>query len=89
MRAHDKAALMAYCRVDDDAAGDTLVELSYTAAEYLSSAGVEPTDSNESRYTTVIRAMTLHYYDNPVPGAFPAGLQSMINQLKLTSMVEQ
>lgn len=77
--------LMVYCRVDDEAQGDLLVSLARSAQEYLSSAGIRPSEDNYERYGLAIKALTLHYLDNPVPGSVPAGVQSIINQLKLTA----
>lgn len=88
MFTHDKQELMTYCRVDDEATGELLVELSYSAAEYLEAAGIQQNSENERRYALAVKALTLHYLDNPTPEAIPAGLQSIINQLKLTSMIQ-
>lgn len=85
---HDKQELMTYCRVDDEAVGDLLVELSYSAAEYLASAGIQQNSDNEARYALAVKALTLHYLDSPTQEAVPAGLQSVINQLKHTSMIQ-
>ena len=79
----DKATLMAWCRVDDEEAGAVLEQLCAQAAAYLSAAGVLPPEE-DPRAELALKALTLHWFDNPAGGDIPAGLQRLINQLKHT-----
>lgn len=78
-----KAELMAYCRVDDEEAGALLESLCQQAETYLSFAGVDTT-TPDFRLEQALKALTLHWFDNPAGGEVPAGLQRLINQLKHT-----
>lgn len=78
-----KAELMAYCRVDDEESGALLESLCQQAQAYLSSAGVI-LDWDDPRQELALKALTLHWFDNPAGGEVPAGLQRLINQLKHT-----
>lgn len=81
--------LMLYCRVDDETLGDHLLELCSAAQSYLRTAGVTPTPATEGQYRLTVKAMTLHYFDNPTATQLPAGLQSLINQLKFTPIYKE
>jgi hypothetical protein len=81
--------LMRYCRVDDDNAADTLVDLEDSAEAYLKTAGVNIDSVDESRFKLAVCALTLHWFDNPTGGELPAGLRQLINQLKFTPTTEE
>lgn len=72
--------LCLYCRVDDDAAGALLTLLADAAEAYLSSMGA---DLHQPSAALCVKALTLHWYDNPTGGELPVGLRQLINSLKL------
>ena len=84
--------LAAYCRIDLPEPGDSarakteaeLESLRLSAEEYLAEAGVALLPELKPRQEHVIKALVLHWVDNPSGGEIPAGLQRMINQLKHT-----
>ena len=78
------ADLKLYCRVDDDEAVPLLESLAESAEEYLTTAGAERTQNNTNAYDLAVKALVLHWYDNPTGGELPAGLRNNINQLKFT-----
>lgn len=80
--------LMQYCRVDDEDAGDLLENLADSAEEYLDSAGA-PFDGagyQDAKYILAVKALVLHWFDNPAGADVPASLQSLINQLKFSKI---
>ena len=93
-----KAALMAYCRLDDLTAEEEMLLLREyrRAVAYLSAAGIsEPTEGTERRdhFDAVVDALVLDAWDNRgtqtagyTLAANPAFRQSL-NQLKLTEPV--
>ena len=72
--------LRLYCRVDDDEAGALLTPLADAAESYISGMGA---DLTQPRAALCVKALTLHWYDNPTGGELPVGLRQLINSLKL------
>ena len=73
---------MLYCRCDTEEQGNLAVQQAEAAEAYLEGAGVVYSNRNAQRYAQVVKALTLHWMDNPTMPAVPDGLQGMINQLK-------
>ena len=78
---------MLYCRCDTDEQGDLAVQQAEAAEAYLEGAGVEYNEHNATRFTQAVKALALHWLDNPTLLAPPAGLQAVINQLKFRKEV--
>ena len=76
--------LMLYCRVDGEEASTLLEQLADSAEEYLTTAGAQRTEANSNAYDLTVKALVLHWYDNPEGGTLPPGLRQLINQLKLS-----
>lgn len=95
LTAQRRAALLAYCRIDEPEEGqlELLESLCQAAAAYLSQAGVEePAEDSPRRaqYDLALWALTLDYYDQrgaqefqEQPRPNPA-FRQLLNQLKLT-----
>lgn len=83
MSAHvSRAELGRYCRVDEADGLDELEALAQSAETYLTTAGAVRTERNADSYDLCVKAMALHWYDNPDGGEFAPGLRQQINQLK-------
>lgn len=93
-----KAALLAYCRIDDmDAGEEAMLETLYAAAvAYMDQAGVsEPKDGTprRSQYDLAVNYLVLNSYDQRDPivtGTIVADnpvFRRILNQLKLTEPV--
>ena len=80
----ERDELMLYCRVDGDEIGDLVEELAESAEAYLQDAGCTYTTATAPVYRQAVKALTLHYLDNPGGAPVPQGLQSLINKLKFT-----
>lgn len=75
---------MLYCRVDGSEMGNLVDELGISAEAYLEDAGCVWTPQNAAYYALAVKAMTLHYLDNPGGAPTPQGLRNLINKLKFT-----
>ena len=75
--------LRLYCRVDEEAEDLLLSQHADAAESKLTAAGIPLTDRNRDRYALAVKAMTLHFLDNPGE-ALPQGIRDMINDLKFT-----
>ena len=98
LTAKRKAALLAYCRIDElDAGEDALLESLYGAAvSYMEQAGVsEPKDGTPRRaqYDLAVNYLVLNAYDQRdtvITGTIVAdnpAFRRILNQLKLTEPV--
>lgn len=77
------AELLDYCRADEDESTVKLMEtLKASAVEYLQGAGIDPTESNASRFQLAVKALVLHWYDTPDGGDISPALKQLITQLK-------
>ena len=78
-----KQDLMLYCKVDEgDPREELLPSLAEAAETKLLEAGVQRTANNAALFDLAIKAITLHWLDNPTGTPIPGGLQTMINELK-------
>ena len=74
---------MLYCKVDEgDPREELLPSLAEAAETKLLEAGVQRTANNAALFDLAIKAITLHWLDNPTGTPIPGGLQTMINELK-------
>lgn len=74
---------MLYCKVDPgDPREDLLVELADTAEAKLLAGGARNVKSTALQFKLAVKALTLHWLDNPTGTQIPAGLQTQINELK-------
>lgn len=78
----DIVELRHYCRCDTDEQTELAVQMADAAEAYLDGAGVVYCEHNAQRYAQVVKALALHWMDNPTMPAVPDGLQGLINQLK-------
>lgn len=80
-------ACKTYMRVDGSDDDALITQLMGAAKEYLRTAGIEESVSEDNNlYTTAVHSLTLHYYDHRdavgEEQSFPTGLRPIINQLK-------
>lgn len=75
--------LLLYCRAESDAE-PLITSLGEAAEAYLKESGCDLENSSAEVVGLTVKALTLHYFDNPAGTPLPAGLQSLINQLKYT-----
>jgi hypothetical protein len=81
--------LIRYCRADDDEETHALMEdLGESAEAYLIDNGADPMQMGPAElkvWTLCVKALTLHYYDNPGGAEFPPGLRQLVNRVKLAA----
>lgn len=82
MNSTTREELMLYCRADTKEQGDLAVQQADHAEAYLARAGIEYSDVNKATYSLVVKALALHWMDNPTLQDVPVGLQRLINNLK-------
>ncbi len=74
--------LMAYCRADSKEQGDLAVAQAEAAEAWLTGIGVQWDEATAPTYCLVVKALALHWMDNPTLKEVPVGLRHLINFLK-------
>lgn len=82
MESTTREELMSYCRADTEEQGNLAVAQADAAEAYLERLGIEFSESNAGTYALAVKALALHWMDNPTLQEVPAGLRRLINQLK-------
>lgn len=71
--------LMAYCRADGEDEQKLVEDAAQDAENALSAQGADPM---HPMYNKALKALTLHFYDNPEGGDLSPALKKMLNTLK-------
>lgn len=76
--------LARYCKVDDGPQKELMVELAIGAEADLLAKGIPYNDRTSLRFSSCVKAMTLHELDHPGEET-PRGIRERINDLKFNS----
>lgn len=71
--------LMAYCRADGEDAQQLVEDAAQDAENFLDALGADPA---HPLYNKALKALTLHFFDNPEGGDLSPALKKMLNTLK-------
>lgn len=88
MTAEELSRLKAYMRVDGNDEDASIAAMSAAAEQYMSNAGIVE-DRDSALWTMCRNVLVLHYYDaRGEMSMLPAGVQTMLNQLKLEGLCD-